>query len=114
MLENVIDGLFHIAKADGLVHENELDFLARIAEIFGIDEAHFRRIMARHVHLEGRDHDLMLGVSPSDEFSEIRKSDRSMASEPLPDQSGRASRWAGGGLAVSNRVAVVVLTIKYN
>src|SRR3546814_14731232 len=85
MLENVIDGLFHIAKADGLVHEKELDFLARIAEIFGIDEAHFRRIMARHVHLEGRDPYLVLGVSPSDAFSEIRKPSRRLVSEHHPD-----------------------------
>src|SRR5690606_26350364 len=86
MLENVIDGLFHIAKADGLVHEKELDFLARIAEIFGIDEAHFRRIMARHVHLEGRDPYLVLGVSPDDEFSEIRKTYRRLVSEHHPDR----------------------------
>lgn len=26
MLENVIDGLFHIAKADGLIHEKEMAF----------------------------------------------------------------------------------------
>ncbi|MCB5201116.1 DnaJ family molecular chaperone [Neorhizobium sp. T786] len=86
MLENVIDGLFHIAKADGLVHEKELAFLARIAEIFGIDEEHFRRIMARHVHLEGRDPYLILGVSPGDEFSEIRKIYRRLVSEHHPDR----------------------------
>ncbi len=34
VLEDVLDGLFHIAKADGLIHEKELAFLERIAEIF--------------------------------------------------------------------------------
>jgi uncharacterized tellurite resistance protein B-like protein len=49
MLESVIDGLFHIAKADGLIHERELMFLAHIAEIFKITEDHFDTIMAlRH------------------------------------------------------------------
>ncbi|HEX2147817.1 MAG TPA: DnaJ family molecular chaperone [Pseudorhizobium sp.] len=86
MLENVIDGLFHIAKADGLMHENELAFLARIAEIFRIDEEHFRRILARHVHLEGRDPYLVLGVSPDDDFSEIRKAYRRLVSEHHPDR----------------------------
>ncbi len=86
MLENVIDGLFHIAKADGLMHEGELAFLARIAEIFRIDEEHFRRIMARHVHLEGRDPYLVLGVSPTDELSEIRRIYRRLASEHHPDR----------------------------
>ena len=51
----VIDGLFHIAKADGLIHEQELAFLGRIAEIFRITEDHFETIMARHVHMDGRD-----------------------------------------------------------
>ncbi len=86
MLENVIDGLFHIAKADGLMHEKELAFLARIAEIFQIDEEHFRRILARHVHLEGRDPYLVLGVSPEDDFSKIRKTYRRLVSEHHPDR----------------------------
>lgn len=85
MLENVIDGLFHIAKADGLVHEKELIFLGRIAEIFQIDEAHFRRIMARHVHLDGVDPYLVLGVSPQDDFAKIRRQYRSLVSEHHPD-----------------------------
>ncbi len=32
MLEDILDGLFHIAKADGLVHEREGLFLHRIAD----------------------------------------------------------------------------------
>ncbi|KQQ72834.1 molecular chaperone DjlA [Rhizobium sp. Leaf321] len=86
MLESVVDGLFHIAKADGLVHESELAFLARIAEIFRIDEEHFRRIMARHVHLDGRDPYLVLGVSRNDDFSAIRKQYRLLVSEHHPDR----------------------------
>lgn len=86
MLENVIDGLFHIAKADGLIHEKELAFLARIADIFKIDEEHFRRILARHVHIEGRDPYLVLGVSPDDEFAAIRKTYRRLVSEHHPDR----------------------------
>jgi DnaJ like chaperone protein len=86
MLESVIDGLFHIAKADGLVHEKEMLFLGRIAEIFRIDEEHFRRIMARHVHLDGRDPYLVLGVSREDDFSAIRKQYRLLVSEHHPDR----------------------------
>ncbi|MCO5730310.1 DnaJ family molecular chaperone [Rhizobium sp. SSA_523] len=86
MLESVIDGLFHIAKADGLVHEKELAFLLRIAEIFHIDEVNFRRIMARHVHMDGIDPYLVLGVSPSDDFSEIRRRYRRLVAEHHPDK----------------------------
>jgi DnaJ like chaperone protein len=42
MLEDVLDGLFHIAKADGLVHEKELEFIANVADIFRVDEDAFR------------------------------------------------------------------------
>lgn len=86
MLESVIDGLFHIAKADGLVHESELAFLARIAEIFRIDEDHFEQIMARHIHIGGRDPYMVLGVSRSDDFADIRKRYRSLVAEHHPDR----------------------------
>ncbi len=35
ILEDVLDGLFEIAKADGVLHPGELAFLERVAEIFG-------------------------------------------------------------------------------
>ncbi len=35
VLENVMDGLFHIAKADHAIHEKELDYLEAVADIFG-------------------------------------------------------------------------------
>lgn len=86
VLEDVIDGLFHIAKADGLIHEAEFGFLARVAEIFGIGEEHFNRITARHVYVEGRDPYHVLGVSPSDDFATIRRHYRGLVSEHHPDR----------------------------
>jgi DnaJ like chaperone protein len=84
ILTEILDGLFHIAKADGLVHENELAFLQRIAEIFDISEEGFERIMARHVVI-GRDPYKVLGVLPESDFAEIRKRYRSLVSEHHPD-----------------------------
>ena len=85
ILEDIIDGLFHIAKADGVIHENEMAFLSRVAEIFGMAEERFEQITARHVHLSGRDPYKVLGVKPSDDFSEIRRRYRVLASENHPD-----------------------------
>ncbi|MBP1852349.1 J domain-containing protein [Rhizobium halophytocola] len=85
VLEDIVDGLFHIAKADGLVHEQELDFLTRIAEIFGIEEQRFEEITARHLHVDG-DPYRVLGVSPSDDFSSIRRRYRALAAEHHPDR----------------------------
>src|SRR3954447_26422321 len=62
ILEDILDGLFHIAKADGVMHEREGTFLRRIAEIFRIDEAHYERIVARHLDLGEADPYVVLGV----------------------------------------------------
>ncbi|MGV3548858.1 TerB family tellurite resistance protein [Rhizobium sp.] len=86
VLENVLDGLFHIAKADGAVHEKELGFLTDIAGIFRINESHFARIVERHVHVSGRDPYLVLGVSRDDDFPTIRKHYYSLVREHHPDR----------------------------
>ena len=85
VLTEILDGLFHIAKADGLVHEDELAFLQRIAEIFDISEEGFERVMARHL-IVGADPYKVLGVEPQTEFAEIRKRYRSLVSEHHPDR----------------------------
>ena len=40
VLEDVLDGLFEIAMADGLLHPAELEFLERVADIFGFRAGH--------------------------------------------------------------------------
>lgn len=86
VLENVLDGLFHIAKADGAVHEKEVGFLAHIASIFRISDEHFARIVERHVHVGGRDPYLVLGVSRDDDFPTIRRHYYSLVREHHPDR----------------------------
>ncbi len=49
ILEDVLDGLFHIAKADNAFHPGEHGFLRQVAEIFGFGTKDFARIRARHV-----------------------------------------------------------------
>ena len=44
VLEELLDGLFHIARADGKVHDSEIAYLAEVARIFGFSEADFVRI----------------------------------------------------------------------
>ncbi|MFB2550751.1 TerB family tellurite resistance protein [Ensifer soli] len=86
ILEDIIDGLFHIAKSDGAVHEKEMAFLRRVAEIFRMEERVFQRIMARHVFIEGVDPYKVLGVSPGDDFPTIRRRYRLLVSEHHPDR----------------------------
>lgn len=44
VLEEVLDCLFHIARADGHIVASELEYLAAVARIFGFDDVAFRRI----------------------------------------------------------------------
>ena len=87
MLEHVLDGLFYIASADGLIHENELDYLKHVSDIFGFDEARFEQIAAQHVVLEkGTDPYLVLGLTPGADRDEVRRVYRSLVAEHHPDR----------------------------
>jgi DnaJ like chaperone protein len=85
VLENVLDGLFHIAKADGVVHEDELTYLERVGEIFGFNSTEFARIRARHVAVVDDPYDL-LGVARGAKLQEIKKKYKSLVRDLHPDK----------------------------
>lgn len=84
-LENVMDGLFHIAKADGVVHEKELFYLERVSEIFGFEHKDFIRIRARHVVI-AEDPYVILGLPPGAPVADVKKHYRKLARELHPDR----------------------------
>ena len=94
MLEDILDGLFHIAKADGLLHEREGRFLHRIAQIFRIEENHYQSILARHAHLGDADPWLILGIERGSPFDEVKKRYRKLVAANHPDKL-RGARPAG-------------------
>jgi DnaJ like chaperone protein len=81
---DLMEGLFHIALADGAYDPREDDFLARVAEIFGLPEREFRALRARFVP-EGRDPYAVLGVAPDAGLEEIRAAWRRQVRETHPD-----------------------------
>ncbi len=85
ILENVIDGLFHIAKADGVIHEDELTYLERVAELFGYNATDFARIRSRHVAVVDDPYD-MLGVERGASMAEIKKHYKSLVRKLHPDK----------------------------
>jgi DnaJ like chaperone protein len=86
MLEDIIDGLFHIAKADGLLHERESLYLQRVAQIFEIDEANYQRILARHVAPGAADPYVVLGIEPGRPFEDIKRHYRKLVRDNHPDR----------------------------
>jgi DnaJ like chaperone protein len=86
MLEDVLDGLFYIAKADGLLHEREGRFLHRIAQIFRIEESHYQSILARHARLGDADPWLILGIERDSPFEEVKKRYRKLVAANHPDK----------------------------
>ena len=85
VLEDVLDGLFHIAKADNAFHPGEHGFLASVAAIFGFSDADFARIRARHVEVPD-DPFLILGLAPDSPPDEVRRRYRDLVREHHPDR----------------------------
>ncbi|MBV2360488.1 molecular chaperone DjiA [Thalassococcus sp. CAU 1522] len=82
---DLMEGLFHIAIADGHYHPNEDAFLARVAEIFEIDDKRFAALRARFVPDAPRDPYMVLGVDPDLPLDAIRKHYRQLVRESHPD-----------------------------
>jgi DnaJ like chaperone protein len=85
LLEDVLDGLFHIAKADGAVHEAELRYLAEVGRILGFSERDYARIEARHVRLAD-DPYLVLGADRGWDDAALRRRWRELVAECHPDR----------------------------
>jgi len=85
VLEDVLDGLFEIAKADGVLHPCEARFLERVAEIFGFAPNEYRRIRASHFAPELTDPYVILGLSYSADDNELRQTYRRLVRENHPD-----------------------------
>jgi DnaJ like chaperone protein len=86
VLEDVLDGLFFIAGADGEVHEAEFAFLEHVATIFGFDGDAFARIAARHVIGPEGDPYRILGVARGAPLTEVRTRYRQLVNENHPDR----------------------------
>jgi DnaJ like chaperone protein len=86
VLEELLDGLFHIAKADGQVGEAEIDYLRKVAHIFGLGEHEFERIRAEHLGPDKADPYEILGVTRQADDAEIKAVYRKLVREHHPDR----------------------------
>jgi DnaJ like chaperone protein len=86
LLEDILDGLFEIAKADGVFHPGEAQFLERVADIFGFTPNAYRRIRAAHIGPDKGDPYVVLGVDYDASDEEIKATYRMLVRENHPDK----------------------------
>jgi DnaJ like chaperone protein len=86
VLEDVLEGLFHIAKADEALHPREEQFLAGVSKRFGMTETEFSYIKARHVVVTKRNPYDVLGVNASITKDELKKHYRRLVVQNHPDK----------------------------
>ena len=85
MLEQLLDLLFTIARADGDITPPEWNYLQQVAKIFGYDESAFSRLSDIYAGINPAPH-LVLGVKPDAELGEIRSAWKQLARDHHPDR----------------------------
>ena len=86
LLEDVLEGLFHIAKADGVLHPGEEQFLAEVAKRFGFTDTEFSYIKARHVSSAKRNPYDVLGITPGIGNDALKLHYRRLVANNHPDK----------------------------
>ncbi|MEM9577710.1 MAG: molecular chaperone DjiA [Pseudomonadota bacterium] len=84
-LRDLLEGLFHIAMADGFYHPNENAFLEEVTRIFEIPQNEFRALRMRFAPDAPQDPYTVLGVPPDMPLAEIRRVFRKLVRENHPD-----------------------------
>ncbi len=85
VLRDLLEGLFHVAIADGDFHPAEEEFLHEVARIFGLTEACFRALKARVVPGAEPDPFEVLELPASASLSDARRAFRRMVRDSHPD-----------------------------
>ena len=85
VLQDLLEGLFHISMADGFYHPRENDFLKIVSERFGLSNSCFEHLRARHVPGEKPDPYTVLGVKSGTPKAEVRKRWRQLVRDNHPD-----------------------------
>ena len=86
LLEDVLDGLFHIAGSDGVVTEDELIYLETVSTLFGFSPLVFRRLKATHLGMSADDPYSVLAVAHDVTDEELRRAWKQQLSESHPDR----------------------------
>ena len=86
VLEDILEGLFSIALADGRYHEGEEGFLRAVAGIFSIPPKAFERIESRHLEGHREDPWQVLGLPRDAPMPAVRARWRQLVRTHHPDK----------------------------
>ena len=86
ILEDVLEGLFHIAVSDGYLSDAEETYLETVAGLFGIRQAAYRRIRAGYAAPSEDDPYAILGLTPEASDDDIRLARRAQLTDFHPDR----------------------------
>ncbi|MSP81536.1 MAG: molecular chaperone DjiA [Alphaproteobacteria bacterium] len=85
ILEELLDALFVIAKADGTISGPEIALLEKVAQRFGLEDGVFARLAAEHGAAVSKDPYVILGVARSVGDPELKAAYRKLVRENHPD-----------------------------
>jgi DnaJ like chaperone protein len=86
VLEDILEGLFHVALADGHYHEGEEEFLATVGRVFGVAPAAYDAIEARHLDTRRGDPWAVLGLPRNADLPTARARWRDLVRAHHPDK----------------------------
>ncbi len=81
---SVLECLFHVASADGILHPGEDAFVAKVSQIFGVSQTDYKSVRRAFVHDPDNPYDV-LGISPNARDDEIKVQYRRLVREHHPD-----------------------------
>jgi DnaJ like chaperone protein len=106
LLRGVLECLFYIAAADGILHPAEDLFLETVADRFGLSRLEFLTIRASFVHDPGSPY-AILGVAPDVSDADLKAHHRALVREHHPDRLAASGVPAEFRSAADRRLAVI-------
>lgn len=86
LLRDVLEGLFHVASADGVLHPAEDQYLAEVARLFGFTQSEYQLTRAHFFTNSDTDPYSVLGLTLEATKEEIRAAYRHRVRENHPDR----------------------------
>ena len=86
VLEELLYCLTRIARADGVMHPAEIDYLRSVSDIFGLDNQAFERVTEITEKANQSDPYKVLGVTPEISNDDLKTTYRTLVRENHPDK----------------------------